>query len=128
MSWFGFGGSKDNNEGSSSSSSSRPMSDEFRAESAFNNSTDFAAPRSSVGAGSSGGSSGSFEQELQMEQQKALVQAIMLKLTDAAFDTCITKPSSSMSSSETHCIQAVVGKYLQTSELIVGRMSGGAEH
>lgn len=56
-----------------------------------------------------------------MEQQKIMIQAVMMKLTETAFDTCITKPSSSLSSSEQSCIASVVGKYLDTSELVVGR-------
>lgn len=117
MSWFGFGGSKDEPP------APQPMKiDDFSSGSHFDNSADFAAPRA-ASSGSIGGGS-SFEHEIQMEQQKALVQAILIKLTDAAFDSCITKPSSSMSSSENSCVQSVVGKYLATTELIVQRMNG----
>ena len=58
---------------------------------------------------SSASSSASFEQELMQEQQKAVIQAVMFKLTEAAFDSCVTKPSSSLSYSEQSCISAVVG-------------------
>lgn len=58
-----------------------------------------------------------------MEQQKALVQAIMFKLTETAFESCVTKPSSSLSSSEQSCITAVVTKYLDASEFVVRKMS-----
>ncbi len=57
------------------------------------------------------------------EQQKAMIQAIVFKLTDLAFDQCVPKPSSSLSSSEQSCISSVVGKYFETSQLIVGRFS-----
>ena len=57
------------------------------------------------------------------EQQKAMVQAVVFKLTDLAFDQCVPKPSSSLSSSEQSCISSVVGKYFETSQLIVGRFS-----
>ena len=63
-------------------------------------------PTSSASASSS---SASFEQELMQEQQKAVIQAVMFKLTEAAFDSCVTKPSSSLSYSEQSCISAVVG-------------------
>lgn len=116
MSWFGFGGSKsndDDNKGSMSSSS-------YDSEQGFSSSgTNFAAPSSAAM-----GSTGNFQQDLAMEQQKAMVQQVMLKLTEAAFDACITKPSSSLSSSETACIGAVVGKYLDASEYMVGKFTG----
>ena len=57
------------------------------------------------------------------EQQKAMIQAVVFKLTDLAFDQCVPKPSSSLSSSEQSCISSVVGKYFETSQLIVGRFS-----
>jgi uncharacterized membrane protein len=121
MSWFGFGGggSKDNNDGKMSSYS--PGSSYDAAADGFGSSPDFSAPRTGLGVG--GGAGGSFEQELLLEQQKMLVQAVMFKLTESAFQKCVEKPSSSLSSSETSCIKAVVGKYLDASELILTRMS-----
>ena len=61
------------------------------------------------------------------EQQQALIQAVVFKLTDLAFDQCVPKPSSSLSSSEQSCISSVVGKYVETSQLIVGRFSAAAD-
>ena len=120
MSWFGFGGggNKDNNE----KSSYTPGSSYDATADGFGSSPDFSAPRTGLGVGG-GGAGGSFEQELLLEQQKMLVQAVMFKLTESAFQKCVEKPSSSLSSSETSCIKAVVGKYLDTSELILTRMS-----
>ena len=57
------------------------------------------------------------------EQQKAMIQAVVFKLTNLAFDQCVPKPSSSLSSSEQSCISSVVGKYFETSQLVVGRFS-----
>lgn len=116
MSWF-FGGGNDDKKDSSSSApvsniDSYSSSDFSGSSSSSFDSGNFAAP---------GRSSGSFEQELMMEQQKIMIQAVMMKLTETAFDTCITKPSSSLSSSEQSCIASVVGKYLDTSELVVSR-------
>ena len=102
------GGSKDEDKSSSSSSYDTG---------GFQPQQSYAAPQASS-------SISSFQQELQMEQQKALVQQVMLKLTDSAFEACITKPSSSLSSSETSCINAVVGKYLDASEYVVGKFQG----
>jgi hypothetical protein len=115
MSWF-FGGGNDDKKDSSSSA---PVNVDSYSSSDFSSSSsntfdsgNFSAP---------GRSSGNFEQELMMEQQKIMIQAVMMKLTETAFDTCITKPSSSLSSSEQSCIGSVVGKYLDTSELVVSR-------
>lgn len=97
--------------------------DDFDSSSAarFDNSDQFRQPS----APSAGG--GSFEQEVLLEQQKAVIQAVMFKLTESAFDACITKPSSSLSYGEKSCISSVVGKYLDTSELVVSRMNGGQQ-
>ena len=113
MSWFGLGGggSKDEDKSSSYSPSS------YETETNYGSAPDFAAQQRPGGAG------GSLEQELMLEQQKMLVQAVMFKLTEAAFQKCVEKPSSSLSSSETSCIRAVTGKYLDTSEVILSRMS-----
>jgi import inner membrane translocase subunit TIM13 len=128
MSWFGFGGSKKPED--------KPTSTSYESTTSFDNnsfssSNDFSAPSSSAStnfaapaAPAAGLGSGSFEQEVMMEQQKALIQAVMFKLTDAAFEACVTKPSNSLSSSEQSCISAVVGKYLETTELVVGRFQG----
>jgi len=70
--------------------------------------------------------SSSFEQALLAEQQKALVQAVVFKLTDISFDQCVPKPSSSLSYSEQSCITSVVGKYLETTDIVVGRLSAAA--
>jgi hypothetical protein len=68
-------------------------------------------------------SAGGFEQDLAMEQQKAMVQAVMGRLTEMSFEACVSKPSTSLSSSEKSCIQAVTSKYLDASEFTVGRFS-----
>ncbi len=116
MSWFGLGGGSDNGK----KTEERSMKiDDFDSSSAaqFDNTNQFSH------APSAGG--GSFEQEVAIEQQKAMIQAVMFKLTEASFDACVTKPSSSLSYGEKSCISAVVGKYLDTSELIVAKMQGG---
>lgn len=122
MSWFGFGGSKKPEDDNSSSSTFSSNDHHFDSSS----STDFVAPSGGGDfAGASAGlGGGSFEQELMMEQQKALIQAVMFKLTDLSFETCVTKPGTSLSNSEQSCITAVVGKYLDTSELVVARFQG----
>lgn len=122
MSWFGLGGGKKEEEPKVNSMN---IDDFHSSENSFGSAQEYAAPRS-MGGGGGGGSS--FEQEVMAEQQKAMIQAVMLKLTDAAFESCITKPGSSMSSSEQSCITSVVGKYMEASQLIVGKMHGGQQH
>jgi hypothetical protein len=119
MSWFGLGGSPKEDKPAA------PLKiDEFDSHQApqFDASEHSFAPSGGMGGGMGGGS---FEQQVAMEQQRAMVQAVVMKLTESAFDNCISKPSSSMSYNERTCIGATVGKYLDTSELIVGRMQGG---
>lgn len=113
MSWFGGGGQKkDDDAGSFTDSYSSGSS------SASSYSTG-----SSLGASGPSRSLSSFQQELVQEQQKAMVQGVMLKLTEISFENCVTKPSSSLSSTERSCISAVVSKYMDTSEFVIGRMS-----
>lgn len=56
-----------------------------------------------------------------------MIQAVVFKLTDLAFDECVPKPSSSLSSSEQSCISSVVGKYLETSQIVVGRIGASMD-
>jgi import inner membrane translocase subunit TIM13 len=117
MSWFGGGGKKD-----ADTSSARTMNiDEFDGAAAHDN------RNSSMNGGGGGMPAGSFEQELMQEQQKAVIQAVMFKLTESSFDSCVPKPSSSLSYGEKSCISAVVGKYLDVSELVVGRIQGAQQ-
>jgi len=54
-------------------------------------------------------------------RQKALVQQVIAKLTEVAFDHCVDKPDSALSARQRTCIHTVVGKYLDTSEFVIGR-------
>lgn len=92
MSWFGGGGGSKND--SNSGSSYQPESS-YQDQGFVGQQESYAAPRS-VG----GTSTESFQQELIMEQQKALIQAVMFKLTETAFQKCVTSPSTSLSSSK----------------------------
>ncbi|KAJ1423552.1 hypothetical protein B484DRAFT_451820 [Ochromonadaceae sp. CCMP2298] len=101
--------------------------DDFDSSSAFDNRRSSGGGMAGGGGGGGGGAGmtgSSFEQELMQEQQRAVIQAVMFKLTESSFDACVPKPSSSLSYGEKSCISAVVGKYLDTSELVVGRMQG----
>ena len=72
---------------------------------------------------SSTGQGGSFQEQLALEQQKVMIQNMMLKLTDTAFQKCVTKPTSSLTSSEQICIQTVVTKYIESSEFVLEKLS-----
>ena len=52
---------------------------------------------------------------------RALVQQVISKLPEVSFDTCIAKPDSALSAGERACIHTMVGKYLDTSEFVMGR-------
>ena len=127
MSWF-FGGDK--------KPESRPVQEETHA---FNDhpadhldfsSNDFSSKDLSHSAGNnmgsmptSGNESMQALQELVMaEQQRMMVHEVITKLAREAFTNCIKSPDSSLSSSETSCIHSVVGKYLDTSEFVLGRL------
>ncbi|CAM9530375.1 unnamed protein product [Ectocarpus sp. 4 AP-2014] len=91
--------------------------------SAFEGSTNFASgPPSRGGGGATSAGMGDLQAAMQVEQQKAQMQAIVSRLTDLAFTKCIQKPSSSLSSSEQSCINATVLKYFDTSEFVLGRL------
>ncbi|CAN0554367.1 unnamed protein product, partial [Ectocarpus sp. 12 AP-2014] len=91
--------------------------------SAFEGTTNFASgPPSRGGGGATSAGMGDLQAAMQVEQQKAQMQAIVSRLTDLAFTKCIQKPSSSLSSSEQSCINATVLKYFDTSEFVLGRL------
>ena len=49
-------------------------------------------------------------------------------LTEVSFDTCLQKkPDSTLSAGERACIHTVVGKYLDTSEFVLGRSTKKAQ-
>ena len=43
------------------------------------------------------------------------------KLTEIAFEKCVTKPDTTMGSRETECIAAVMHKYVDAQKLVIGR-------
>eukprot|EP00603_Paraphysomonas_imperforata_P016102 CAMPEP_0114466724 /NCGR_PEP_ID=MMETSP0104-20121206/9230_1 /TAXON_ID=37642 ORGANISM="Paraphysomonas imperforata, Strain PA2" /NCGR_SAMPLE_ID=MMETSP0104 /ASSEMBLY_ACC=CAM_ASM_000202 /LENGTH=132 /DNA_ID=CAMNT_0001640119 /DNA_START=53 /DNA_END=451 /DNA_ORIENTATION=+ len=127
MSWFGLGGGGSDDKSSSSyeSTSSYPESSfDNSASQSFDNSASQSFPQQQQSyAPSVGGGAGDIQQELMMAQQQAMVKQVMFKLTDTSFNKCVSKPSSSLSSSESSCIKATVNKYLEASEYLVGKMS-----
>jgi hypothetical protein len=117
MSWFGFGGGDKKPESDRSSEVPVRIDD-------FDDSS-FVQPSGGTMGGDIGGlgngGSGSFQEQLMLEQQRMMMQAVMLKLTDMSFERCVTKPSSSLTYIEQGCITATVGKFVDTSQLVLKR-------
>ena len=59
---------------------------------------------------------------METENQKAVIQAAISKLTETCFDKCITRPGVKLDSSEANCIANCAGRYLDSSVFVVNRM------
>lgn len=109
MSWFGFGGSNNSSE----DTSAHEHTSSFGNDHSYDSGADY-QPQSGGGGG--------FAQELLIEQQKQMIQAVLLNLTDKSFEVCVPKPSSSLSNSEKACVNSVVSKYLETSQFVIASL------
>ena len=56
------------------------------------------------------------------QNQKAVIQAAIGKLTETCFDKCVQKPGNKLDSSEANCIANCAGRYLDSSVFVVNRM------
>lgn len=121
MSFFGFGKSKaPEPEPSYSSSYDEPSYDYSSSPSSFDS-----APMSSSAPSSAGSFGASDMQNLLVEeQQRALIQQAISKITAIAWDKCsASKPDSELSSKETDCIKNVTLAYIDSSAFIVHRLN-----
>ena len=59
---------------------------------------------------------------MEMENQKAVIQAAISKLTETCFDKCVQTPGSKLDSSQANCIANCAGRYLDSSVFVVNRM------
>ena len=59
---------------------------------------------------------------METENQKAVIQAAISKLTETCFDKCISKPGSKLDATEANCIANCAGRYLDSSVFVVNRM------
>ena len=59
---------------------------------------------------------------METENQKAVIQAAISKLTETCFDKCVAKPGNKLDSSEANCIANCAGRYLDSSVFVVNRM------
>ena len=62
------------------------------------------------------------QQFLETENQKAVIQQAIAKLTEQCFEKCIGKPGTKLDSSEANCVANCAGRYLDSSVFIVNRM------
>ena len=135
MSWFGGGKKKDADDGPAEVVDSSGGFDNA----SFTPSSPAASfPSSGPSAGAAPARGGAaaqigpreqaaMQQQILAMQEGAVVQGLILKLTDLAFDQCVDKPSNALKSGERACINSVVLKYLDTGKLIAGPPQRQAE-
>jgi len=63
------------------------------------------------------------EQLVAQEQARQAQMAFLAKMTEIAFEKCITKPDTTLSSKESECIAATLHKYVDAQKFVVGRYS-----
>ncbi|KAJ8605131.1 hypothetical protein CTAYLR_000454 [Chrysophaeum taylorii] len=90
------------------------------------------SPPTNFAAGGDGGITNSASPEalqrlVMQEQQKALVHQVVAKLTEVSFDLCVDKPEAALTTRQRACVHTIVGKYLDTSEFVVGRALKGRQ-
>ena len=59
---------------------------------------------------------------METENQKAVIQQAISKLTETCFDKCVTKTNRGLDQSEANCISNCAGRYLDASVFVVNRM------
>ncbi|KAI9921026.1 hypothetical protein PsorP6_001249 [Peronosclerospora sorghi] len=121
MSFFGFGKSKEPEPATSSAEMyefEEPSYDHSAssAPSSFDSSISSSLDRGSSGA--------EVQQMIMEEQQRALIQQAISKITALAWDKCsASKPDSELSYKEKECIKNVTLAYLDTSMFVVHRLN-----
>ncbi|KAK3234829.1 Mitochondrial import inner membrane translocase subunit tim8 [Cymbomonas tetramitiformis] len=58
---------------------------------------------------------------LQQEQQKALFNEVVSKITDQCYDKCVPSPGDKLSSYETTCLQNCAVRYTECEALLAQR-------
>jgi import inner membrane translocase subunit TIM8 len=59
---------------------------------------------------------------LEEEKRKAMFNEVVSKLADVCFDKCVSKPGSSLDRYETACLSQCALRYLETGQVIMGRI------
>lgn len=126
MSWFGFGGGDDDpNKKTSSSSGSSAYDTSFPGDAQHDRGFSPSSMNGGAPPPMSAGGMDPFQQQLMATEQNAMAQAVVFSLAEKAFEKCVSKPGSSLSSSELSCIKSTAGKYIEASEFIVQAMTQG---
>ena len=58
----------------------------------------------------------------QMEKQKAMFNELVSHVTELCFEKCVTKPGTSLNSSEQTCLSSCTMRYLESSQVILQRI------
>ena len=116
--WFGGGAAKPAQKDFTSHDESNPFDHSSDSPQGFS----AQGPATNFGHGGGGGAS-QLEQVAAALQERQLVQQVVAKLTELSFDACVGKPDTQLSGREVGCIHATVGKFLDTSELVLGRIA-----
>lgn len=66
------------------------------------------------------------QQFMESENQKAVIQAAISKLTDICFDKCVDRPGATLDSSQANCVANCAGRFLDSSVFVVNRMMASA--
>ncbi len=117
MGWFG-GGTPANTEDSNFST----VNDGFSSGDSAGFGGDGGSSMSSAGAGMTGSGAAGLQAFAEQQQQVAMFNQVVGMLSKIAFDKCVDKPSSELSSYEQRCIEATSHKYLDGQKFVVGRM------
>ena len=59
---------------------------------------------------------------LEEEKRKAMFNEVVSKLADVCFDKCVAKPGASLDRYETACLSQCALRYLETGQVIMGRI------
>ena len=59
---------------------------------------------------------------LEEEKRKAMLNEVVSKLADVCFDKCVAKPGASLDRYETACLSQCALRYLETGQVIMGRI------
>ena len=63
-----------------------------------------------------------YVQAVQQEQQRALVQQVISKLTEVCWEKCVTSTSSAMGGREKTCVENCAKRYIDSSSFVQARL------
>mmetsp|Transcript_20883 Transcript_20883/g.25156 ORF Transcript_20883/g.25156 Transcript_20883/m.25156 type:complete len:136 (-) Transcript_20883:57-464(-) len=121
MGWFGGSDSDSSSSGGSTHEADFTSSDES---SSFSSAASSSLGGGGAMAGGGGGAGAELQQFSLALRQQLLVQQAVSKMSDIAFEKCVTgKPGDALSGKEAACIHASTNKWLDTNEFMMGRLA-----